>query len=65
MKIVALYGSSRESGNSEQLADYALDGLQATKIYLRHKKSFPLLTAATRPKDFTLLTMTMKASSPR
>ncbi|MBH8597653.1 MULTISPECIES: flavodoxin family protein [unclassified Thermoactinomyces] len=52
MKIVALYGSSRESGNSEQLADYALDGLQATKIYLRHKKILPVADGRHSPEGF-------------
>lgn len=52
MKILALYGSSRENGNSEQLADYALDGLKVTKIYLRNKKILPVADGRHLPEGF-------------
>ncbi|MDD9147477.1 MULTISPECIES: flavodoxin family protein [unclassified Sporolactobacillus] len=35
MKIMAIYGSIRDKGNSEQLADIALQDLDATKIFLK------------------------------
>ncbi|GGL53708.1 flavodoxin family protein [Sporolactobacillus putidus] len=35
MKIIAFYGSIRDKGNSEQLADIALQDLDVTKIFLK------------------------------
>jgi len=38
MKVFVLYGSSRENGNSEQLAELAVQGIECTKVYLREKE---------------------------
>ncbi len=35
MKILAIYGSSRDNGNNEQLAEIVLNGLNAEKVHLR------------------------------
>jgi multimeric flavodoxin WrbA len=42
MKILVLYGSSRENGNSEMLADIMVEGLECTKTYLRQKNIEPI-----------------------
>ncbi|MET3290275.1 flavodoxin family protein [Brevibacillus fluminis] len=41
-KVLVLYGSSRENGNSEKLADRVVEGLGATKIYLREHAITPI-----------------------
>jgi multimeric flavodoxin WrbA len=52
MKILALYGSSRENGNSELLTDRALKDLEATRIYLRTKTILPVVDGRHSPKGF-------------
>lgn len=42
MKIAVIYGSSRENGNSEQLAEIVLKDLPATRFYLRHYHIKPI-----------------------
>lgn len=44
-KVIVLYGSSRENGNTEYLTDYALNQIQNgvfTKVYLRNHTIQPL-----------------------
>lgn len=44
-KVVVLYGSSRENGNTEYLTNYALDKIQntvVTNVYLRNHSIQPL-----------------------
>lgn len=43
MKILALYGSSRQNGNSEKLAEAALDELEITHLYLRDRNIQPIV----------------------
>ncbi|KEZ49859.1 NAD(P)H-dependent oxidoreductase [Metabacillus indicus LMG 22858] len=42
MSILAIYGSSRENGNSEKLADWVLEGTEHTAIHLRKKTILPI-----------------------
>ena len=42
MSIAVIYGGTRPNGNTETLADRALDGLPAEKIYLRDHLILPI-----------------------
>lgn len=52
MKILALYGGSRKSGNSEQLAKLALDGIEVTSLYLNNYHIEPIDDGRHRPEGF-------------
>jgi multimeric flavodoxin WrbA len=52
MKILALYGSSRDNGNTERLADLALEGLPCTKIHLRRHDIRPIEDLRHAPGGF-------------
>ena len=52
MKILALYGSSRDNGNTERLADHALEGLPCTKIHLRRHDIRPIVDLRHAPGGF-------------
>lgn len=42
MKIVVFVGSSRQGGNSEQLADYVVQGIEHKKVYLKDLSIKPI-----------------------
>lgn len=42
MSIAVIYGSSREDGNTEALAEVTLEGVPHEKIILREKNIFPI-----------------------
>lgn len=55
MKILVLYGSSREEGNTEILTERALDGLEATRVYLRHMHIEPIVDQRHAPEGFSMV----------
>ncbi|MGM7700313.1 flavodoxin family protein [Pseudalkalibacillus sp. Hm43] len=52
MKILAIHGSSRPNGNTEQLTTKALDGLDATHIHLREFNIQPIDDLRHEPGGF-------------
>jgi len=52
MKILVLYGSSREKGNTELLTEMVLKGIDYSKIYLREKKILPIEDKRHSPGGF-------------
>ncbi len=41
-KVLVLYGSSREGGNTEALTEVVVDGIASTKIHFRQKRILPI-----------------------
>ncbi|CAM3602471.1 flavodoxin family protein [Brevibacillus invocatus] len=52
MKVLVLQGSSRENGNTELLANLAVEGIPHTTIRLREKKILPILDQRHEPDGF-------------
>lgn len=52
MKVLVLQGSSRENGNTELLANLAVEGIPHTTIRLREKKILPILDQRHDPDGF-------------
>lgn len=52
MKILVLYGSSRENGNTELLTESVLKGIKHSKIYLREKNIVPIEDKRHSPEGF-------------
>lgn len=53
MKILAIYGSSRETGNTELLTENVLDGLECTRVYLRHQQVQAIVDRRHTPEGFS------------
>lgn len=57
MSLLAIYGSSRENGNSEKLADWVLEGTEHTAIHLRKKTILPIADKRHEEGAFSRLKM--------
>lgn len=53
MKVMVLYGSSREDGNTEMLTERIVEGLECTRFYLRHLNVTPIVDKRHDPSGFT------------
>lgn len=53
MKIMVLYGSSREDGNTELLTEKALEGLECTRIHLRLQRVEAIVDKRHAPEGFS------------
>lgn len=52
MKILVIYGSAREEGNTELLTERAVAGLECTRIYLRRMNVEPIVDKRHDPDGF-------------
>ncbi|MFZ5818105.1 MAG: flavodoxin family protein [Bacillota bacterium] len=52
MKVLVIYGSSREEGNTELLTEKVVEGLDCTRIYLRHQNVQPVVDKRHAPEGF-------------
>jgi multimeric flavodoxin WrbA len=55
MNLIAFYGSIRDKGNSETLADIALQDLDVTKVFLRDYHINPISTQRHEDDDYQML----------
>jgi multimeric flavodoxin WrbA len=53
MKVLVIYGSSREEGNTELLTEKVLEGLDCTRVYLRHSDIRPIVDQRHDPEGFS------------
>ncbi|SFJ16865.1 flavodoxin family protein [Thermoflavimicrobium dichotomicum] len=53
MKLIAIYGSSREKGNSELLTEQVLKEIPAERIYLREKNILPIVDKRHEAEGFS------------
>lgn len=53
MKVLVIYGSSREEGNTEILTEMVLEGIEATRVYLRHQNVAPIIDQRHAPGGFS------------
>ena len=53
--MLVLHGSSRANGNTKQLAEIILDGIEAEEIYLRDKKITPIHDMRHDPNGFSIV----------
>jgi len=52
MQVLVIYGSSREEGNTELLTEKVLEGVDATRVYLRQKEIRPIIDQRHAPEGF-------------
>jgi multimeric flavodoxin WrbA len=52
VKVLVIYGSSREGGNTELLTEKIVDGVDATRVYLRHQQIQPIVDKRHDPAGF-------------
>lgn len=52
MKILVIYGSSREEGNTELLTERVVEGLACTRLYLRKLNVQPIVDQRHAPAGF-------------
>ncbi len=55
MQILVIYGSSREEGNTELLTETILEGVDATRVYLRQKNVRPIVDQRHDPEGFRVV----------
>lgn len=53
MKVLILYGSARDEGNTELLTERMVDGLECTRFYLRKLSIEPIVDKRHDPEGFS------------